>query len=610
MGHLPVADTAHLKRRCGKGRSGYRWYVRVTVPITLRDFFGKKTVEKSLDTSDLKIAQRRKHAVLAEIVAEFERALTGRLTSADIEQEAKAYLRERVSAILARPGTFFEVIKDEFGKDIATGADLALSELYPVLEEGDWLPTIVREAERRAGRYGTTLSEAQRDEFAAALTRAEIAAISRAVAAYNGETPDPISVFNPRAIDPITNEVRLPTKPAAKVGKAVRFSEAVEAYIADRNRQKKTAWTAQTLGQMRVTFRLFEKFCRDAPLDAMERSDVADFLDKLGGLNPAYGRRPTKTLSLDELLKAHPATTEGLSSKTLNRHSGALDKFFDWAIKTGRLTGNNPAAGHRRQHHQGDHDDARRPFTPDELKHLLDGKIFKVPRASRTNPTHHTADTTLAWLILIALFSGMRLDEICSLRTEDLAQENGITFFNVVSHDGRRLKTAAAKRRVPVHSKLFEMGFGEYVSAAVAREHQYLFPALKRGGPDKKLSWYISKRFTTYRRSVGVKDPKTVFHCLRKNAATALERARIPENEAVQILGHKKLTMSYGLYSEGIDLAGLKSVVEAIKYPNTDFSDLIVAADDAPNGPKAAPLTTDSSEAPRHITEQPTQTTK
>lgn len=85
MGHLPVADTAHLNRRCGKGRSGYRWYVRVRVPTTLRDFFGKKTV----DTSDLKISQRRKHAVQAEIVAEFERALTGRLTSADIEQEAK-----------------------------------------------------------------------------------------------------------------------------------------------------------------------------------------------------------------------------------------------------------------------------------------------------------------------------------------------------------------------------------------------------------------------------------------------------------------------------------------------------------------------------------------
>ncbi len=585
MGHLPVADTAHLKQRCGKGRSGYRWYVRVTVPIALRDFFGKKTIEKSLGTSDQNVAQRRKHAVLAEIVAEFDRALSGRLTSGDIEHEAKAYLQERVSAILARPGTLFDIVKNQFGQDIGTGADLALSELNPILEQREWLPTIVREAERRAGRYGIKLPDTQRDEFVAALMRAEIEAITRAVAAHNGEFLADLPILNPHAIDPITNELRLPTKLAARTGKSVRFGEAVEAYIADRNRQKKTAWTAQTLGQMRVTFRLFEKFVRNAPIDAIMRSDVADFLEKLSGLDPTYGRRPIQELSLDELLKAHPATSDGLSSKTLNRHSGALNKLFDWAIKTGRLVGSNPAEGHRRQNLRDD-DDVRRAFTPDELKALLNGKIFKAPEVSRTSPTHHTADGTLAWLILIALFSGMRLDEICSLRVEDLAQEGDITYFNVVSHDGRRLKTAAAKRRIPIHSKLFELGFGKYLVTISAAKHEYLFPALKRGGPDKKLSWYISKRFTAYRRSVGVKDPKTVFHCLRKNASTALERARIPENEAVQVIGHKKMTMSYGLYSEGIDLAALKSVVEAINYPNTDFSHLLSPNPDLPSESK------------------------
>ena len=71
---------------------------------------------------------------------------------------------------------------------------------------------------------------------------------------------------------------------------------------------------------------------------------------------------------------------------------------------------------------------------------------------------------------------------------------------------------------------------------------------------------------------MGVNSSRTVFHCFRKNAATALERARIPENEAVQILGHKKMTVSYGLYSGGLDFAGLKQVVEAIKYPGLDLS--------------------------------------
>ena len=168
----------------------------------------------------------------------------------------------------------------------------------------------------------------------------------------------------------------------------------------------------------------------------------------------------------------------------------------------------------------------------------------------------------------------MRLDEICGLRTTDVMEDEGIQYFDLRSHEGRRLKTAAARRRVPVHSELLNIGFGTYLAHVKHQGYQYLFPALKPGGPDGKRSWYVSKRFTTYRRTVGVSATGTVFHCFRKNAATALERARVPENEAVQILGHKKMTMSYGLYSGGLDLVGLARVVEAITYPGLDLSRL------------------------------------
>ena len=93
-----------------------------------------------------------------------------------------------------------------------------------------------------------------------------------------------------------------------------------------------------------------------------------------------------------------------------------------------------------------------------------------------------------------------------------------------------------------------------------------LFPGLKPGGPDKKLSWYISKAFTVHRRTLGLDRPGLAFHSLRKNVATALERARVPENEAVQLLGHEKMSMSYSVYSLGLDLHGLQDVVERVQY--------------------------------------------
>ena len=68
MGHIPLADMKFLKRRRGKGRSGYRWYVRIVVPVDLQELLGKKTIEHALNTSDQKEAERRKHAVIDEIL--------------------------------------------------------------------------------------------------------------------------------------------------------------------------------------------------------------------------------------------------------------------------------------------------------------------------------------------------------------------------------------------------------------------------------------------------------------------------------------------------------------------------------------------------------------
>jgi integrase len=575
LGAISLADNAYLKRRCGRGRSGYRWYVRVPVPSDLQEVLRKRSIEQALNTSDLTEARRLKHAVVAGIFADFERARLGRITSADMEQESQRYLRERLQEILERPGDTFTPGQDEFGGELPPDGELALFELCKLAEDEDWPAGIDREADAIARRYGTTLTAEQRKELCSALLRAEIQAVQRALAAHNGDAQEPVPVLNGHAIDPLTAEVALPARLPHRKGKGLRVSEAAKFYVAKRNRDKKNAWTGQTRKQAQATLRLFADFTRDAPLASVTRKDVAAFLSGLAKLGPGYGRNLRDQLSLNQLLEKYRSSGEGLGNKTLNRHCGVLVGLFGWAISEGKFEGLNPAKGHHRaDSNTGDDPDARRYFEPDELQKLFAGPLFQVSWEERVQPKIHTPDSTLAWIIPIALYSGMRLDEICGLRTQDVGEDSGVLFFNVISYEGRRVKTAASRRRIPVHSELLRIGFGEYLAHVRQQGHDYLFPALKPGGPDGKRSWYISKRFTEYRRSVGVKSPATVFHCFRKNAATALERARVPENEAVQVLGHKKLTMSYGLYSGGLDLPALVQVVEAITYPGLDTKHL------------------------------------
>jgi hypothetical protein len=68
-----VRVNRYLHKRCGRGRSGERFYCRVPVPADLRATFGRM-IERPLRTSDPRIAPIRRDALLPEIRAMSERA--------------------------------------------------------------------------------------------------------------------------------------------------------------------------------------------------------------------------------------------------------------------------------------------------------------------------------------------------------------------------------------------------------------------------------------------------------------------------------------------------------------------------------------------------------
>jgi integrase len=98
----------------------------------------------------------------------------------------------------------------------------------------------------------------------------------------------------------------------------------------------------------------------------------------------------------------------------------------------------------------------------------------------------------------------------------------------------------------------------------------YLISGLKRGGEDKKRAHYILKRIGASIRSSGITDRSVVFHSLRGNFAQALENNGVPENLAQQIIGHKKQSLTFGLYSHGVDLPVLARSVNKISFGAID----------------------------------------
>jgi integrase len=131
-------------------------------------------------------------------------------------------------------------------------------------------------------------------------------------------------------------------------------------------------------------------------------------------------------------------------------------------------------------------------------------------------------------------------------------------------------KTAAAARRVPIHSALSAMVEGRLKGK---RTDAYLFHELRSGTFDRTDP--LGKAFTRYRRNLGIQEgagrrSMVNFHSFRGwFVTTAINAGCVPHMVSL-VVGHSegREGMTKGRYWAGADDEKLREVVEAVKLPH------------------------------------------
>ncbi len=182
------------------------------------------------------------------------------------------------------------------------------------------------------------------------------------------------------------------------------------------------------------------------------------------------------------------------------------------------------------------------PFEVEEI-------IFLYKEAIKENQS-------LSDLILIAMHTGARIEEICSLRCKDIdLDEASFTISDA--------KTKAGIRTIPIHSFIKP----RVKKLVINSTDDYLLPNLSKNKYGDRSN-ALGKRFGRLKEKHQFTS-RHVFHSIRKTFTTLLENNGVSENVAADIVGHEKPRITYGLYSGGSTLETMREAIEKIRYKLT-----------------------------------------
>ncbi len=532
--------TTHIFRR-----GGVWWYAR-GMPRQFHARFGASHVRRSLRTADHRLARRRA-ARMTVAMDDWEEAVRQAMEDDPQQPDRALLLRMFDEAMeLAESEASVARIRQQVS-DLKT----ATAEFVAAREMGER----IREAAKRAAPLAEKIKKqtAQlRDMKAQPIPSGDLAEFRRQMA---------VDMAALKSIVLNAHKERW---------SADLLSELLPAYLEAKAKTLKNSKHLSTLGPR---IELFIQTVGDKPVRDYERADVETFRDLLDQ-TPSRWEARFRTKVISEAIAAnakrlHPHPV--MEAKTIDDgYLSHIKNFFSW-LETTRKIEKNPGTGvvSNRTDPQQRPDEGRMPFTPAALSKYL---AYVAESRSRVSPDY--------WLPMLALYTGARLNELCQIEPQRIVEREGIWFVDLLTIYDRnevdrlpeaerlKLKSAAARREIPLHDHVIAAGFLDFVFARRERVGR-LFPKLKAD----EFGYYsgaISKRLNLDIERAGAKSARVSFYSLRHNFRDALTNASVPDRTADRVMGHviQGAQAHYG--SPHLEVAEIEAI-RRISFPGVEI---------------------------------------
>lgn len=258
----------------------------------------------------------------------------------------------------------------------------------------------------------------------------------------------------------------------------------------------------------------------------------------------------------DDLLRS------GKSEKSVIEYLAAARQYYKWLRLRGDIGKNIFEDVTVKRKSRRASEDRQRWSKPDLYK------LFKHP--SLTAPSKNIVRTQREledyWLPHLLLYTGTRVSEICQLDTADIKLIEGVWCLDIndIGQD-KRLKSASAKRLVPLHPELIKRGFLHYAQTRYENKQPKLFN-FRATGVNKDWSARFVNRFGKVLDDLGfMPSQRPTLHSFRHTFIDELQQSGIAENLVADLVGHTKSNLTFDRYGKRINLTLLNNAVRRLE---------------------------------------------
>lgn len=311
--------------------------------------------------------------------------------------------------------------------------------------------------------------------------------------------------------------------------------------------------STREIERMRAGIALLIEFEGDRAIGDIDSECLRSFRDKHLSRMPANENRVRAKLGTQSMTESVQAVADTdwprMSAGERDMRMKWIARMFRWAHEQ-KWIQDDPCTGLRKESvltkAQRTRIQIERPnreeFTKEELNRIFAAPWFRTGQGEKTKAgTYRTFQPFHYWLPLLGLCTGARINELAQLHLDDIGQDGGVWFIDINRKTAdKSLKNEWSARKVPIHSRVIELGFPEWCSALRNAGYKRLFP---------ELSWNSTNRYakdpirvmSQHLESLGMpRDGTKVFHSFRHGINNALQKqTTMPDWMRKRFMGHE-----------------------------------------------------------------------